>query len=109
MLSIFSILWIVNLDGRIMVINTTRVIIFIIIIIITIMAKSHKKSVLFMIKKIVALISIESMSNRKKKNFRDKTENFIKIKTNIIYFWLIIKGIYKMTLIILIKNKLFRR
>lgn len=44
-----------------------------------------------MVKKVVTLISIQIMSNKRQKNFRDKTENFVEIKTNTIYFWLIMK------------------
>lgn len=59
MLPIFSILQIVNLGGMIAVINTTRATILTIAIIITTIVVSHRDgSVMFVAKKIVALISI---------------------------------------------------
>lgn len=74
----------------IVVINIIRVSIFTIAIIITIVVVSHiKKSIIFLIKKFVALINIQTINKRKQKNFQNKT----KIKVNIIYFWSIIKEI----------------
>lgn len=97
---IFSIIWIVDLGNMIAVINRTKVTILIIVtIIITIAVNYKKEGVMFVAKKIIALINIQTMSNRRQKNFGDKTENFIEIKVNIIHFWLIMKGIPKMTLI----------
>ena len=47
------------------------------------MAISHgKKSVMFVAKKVVALISIQTMSNKRQKNFEDETKNFVEIKAN---------------------------
>ena len=46
------------------------------------------------------------MSNKRQKNFKDKTENFVEIKTNTTHFWLIIKEIQMMILIILIKKQI---
>lgn len=76
------------------VINTIRATILTIITITTTMATSHgKKSVKFVAKKAIALISIQTMSNEKQKNFGDKIKNFEEIKANTIFFWLIIKVI----------------
>lgn len=94
MLLIFSTLQIVNLGEIIAVINITRVIILKIAIIITIMAISYKeKSVMFVVKKFVALSSIWMMNSRKQKSFGDKTKNSTEINANILHFWLIIKEI----------------
>ena len=77
-----------------MVINTTRPTIFRIATITIIMAVSHrKKSVIFVAKKVVALISIQTMSNGRQKNFGDETENFVEIREDITHFWLIMKRI----------------
>ena len=71
----------------------------------TIMAVSHgKKSVMFVEKKVVALMSILKKKNRKQKNFRNKTKNFAEIKANTTHFWLIIKEIQIIILIISIKK-----
>ena len=87
MLLIFSTLWIINLGSMIVETNTTRVRIFIIAITTTSMTINHrKKNDIFREKKIVTLISIQTISNEKQKNFRDKTENFMETKTNITYF-----------------------
>lgn len=52
--------------------------------IIIIIAISYKKeNVMFVAKKIIALISIQKMSNRKQKSFRGKTKNLTEIKPNI--------------------------
>lgn len=70
-----------------MIINTTRATILIIAIITIKMAASHReKSVIFVAKEVVALISIQTMRNRRQKNFRDKTENFVEIKANTMHF-----------------------
>lgn len=53
---------------------------------------------MFMDKKFVALISIQIMKNGKQKNFGDKTKNSVKIKANTIHFWLIMKEIQIMIL-----------
>lgn len=75
------------MDDIIIVINIKKGTLFIITIIITIIAISHKeKSVIFVIKKVVALISIQIISNGISKNFGIKTENFLEIKTNTIHF-----------------------
>ena len=59
MLPIFSTLWIVNLGGIIAVINITKGTILIIAIITIIMGVSHReKSVIFVAKKVIALIDI---------------------------------------------------
>ena len=51
------------------------------------MGVSHeKKNVMFVAKKIVALIDIQTINNGKQKNFRDKIENSVEIKANITYF-----------------------
>ena len=56
-------------------------------------ANYGEKSVMFVAKKIIALISIQTMNNKRQKNFEDKTENIVEIKANTMHFWLIIKGI----------------
>lgn len=67
-------------------INTTIVTIFTIVII-TIVAISYgKKSVIFVAKKIVILMSIQKISNKKQKIFEDKTGNFVKKKANTTHF-----------------------
>lgn len=71
------------------------------------MVVDHKeKNVIFMIKKIVVLTSIWMISSRKQKNFANKTENSIEIKRIIWHFWLIMKGIQKMILMMLIKKQI---
>lgn len=77
----------------IVVINKTIAIKFTISITTTIAINHWKKSVVFVPKKVVALINIQKMRNGKQKNFEDKTENFAKIKVNIKYNWPSIKGI----------------
>lgn len=82
-LPIFNILRIVNLGGMITEINITKAIILIITItIITIAVNYGKKSITFVAKKVIALISISMISNNRQKNFEDKTENSIEIKIN---------------------------
>lgn len=46
------------------------------------------------------------MSNKRQKNFGDKTGNFAEIKVNIINFCLIIKKIQTMTMMIIINKKI---
>lgn len=51
------------------------------------MAVNHEKeSIIFMAKKIIALIDIQIMNNREQKKFEDKTENFAEIKANTMHF-----------------------
>lgn len=84
---IFNTLQIVNLGKIIAVINITRATILTIALIIIIIVVSHKKkSVIFVAKKVVTLISIQTINNGKQNNFEEKTENFIEIKANITYF-----------------------
>ena len=105
MLPIFNTLQIVHLGGIIVVINTIKVTIFTIVTIITTIAIRYiEKSVRIVVKKVVALISIQTMSNRRQKNFGDKTKNFVEIKANTIHFWLIIKAIQMIILMISMKN-----
>lgn len=86
-LPIFNTLQTVNLDRMTVEINITKVVIFIIITIITKIAVNYEEeSVIFMAKKLVTLANIQMMSNRKEKNFGGKTENFIEIKINTMYF-----------------------
>ena len=54
--------------------------------IIIIVISYKKENVMFIAKKIIALISIHKISNRRQKNFRGKTENLTEIKPNITYF-----------------------
>lgn len=90
-------------------INTTRAIILTITTIITaIVVRYEEKSVRFMAKKIVTLISLQTINNRKQKNFEDKIENFVKIRVNTIHFWLIIKEIQMMTLMMSIKKQIIQ-
>lgn len=87
MLLIFSILRIVDLAGIIAIINKIRVKILTIAITTIIIAVSHReKNILFVIKKVVAQISIQLVGIRKQKNFRDKIENSIEIKANSRHF-----------------------
>lgn len=107
MLPIFTTLWIFNLGSMIMEANIIRVIILTITITATIMAINHgEKSVIFVNKKVIALIIIQTMSYRRQKNFENKTENFVEIKANIIYFCLIMKAIQMMILIVLMKKQI---
>lgn len=92
------------------VIYIIRVTILIIIIIITIIAVSHKEeSIIFVAKKVVALIKIQTIKNRRQKNFKDKTKNFVKIRANKMHFWLIIIEIQIMTLMILMKIQIIQK
>ena len=97
-LLIFYTLRIVNLGNIIVKINIIRAIILTITTTKITMAISHgKESVMFVVKKVVALINIQIISNRRQKNFGDKIENSAKIKPNITLFWPIIKRIQMMT------------
>lgn len=79
-------------------INTIKAtILTIAITITTIIVNYREESVIFVIKKIVTLANIQMMSNRRQKNFGEKTENFMEIKVNITHFWPIIKGIQMIT------------
>lgn len=109
MLPIFSFLQIVNLDKIITKINIIKAIIFTIIIITIMIAVSHgKKSVTFVVKKVITLINILIISNGKQKNFEDKIKNPAEIKANIRHFWLIIKGIEMIILMIIIKKQIIQ-
>lgn len=55
-------------------------------IITTIVLSYREKSVIFGEKKVVALISIQIMSNGRQKNFGNKIENSLEIKENITHF-----------------------
>lgn len=91
---IFITLQIVNLSRKIAVINKTKATILIIATIKTTIAASHgKKRVIFLAKKIVTLISIQTMSKKRQKKFENKTKNFVEIKANTIHFWQIMKEI----------------
>lgn len=71
------------------------------------MAIIHKKeNIMFVIKKIVALISISIMSNRKQKNSGDKIKNFVEINLNTTHFSMIMKGIQMMTMMISMKKQI---
>ncbi len=94
MLPILSTLRIVDLGGMIVEINTTRATILTIATTTTTMAVNHgEESVMFVAKKVIALISIQTMSNKRQKNFGDETENSAEIKANTTHFWLIMKRI----------------
>ena len=81
MLPIFSTLRIVDLDDMIAEINGIRATIFIITSIK--IAISHgEKSVMFVVKKVVALVNIQMIRNGRQKNFGDKTKNSMEIKAN---------------------------
>lgn len=76
MLLIFNILQIVNLYSMIVEINTIKAIILTIATIITIITTSYgKKSVIFVVRKIVTKTCILIMSNKNRNSFRDKTES----------------------------------
>lgn len=81
-----------------MMINTIKAIIILTIAtIIIIMAIGYKeKNVIYVIKKVITLTNIQIITNKRQKNFGNKTKNFKKIKTNTTYFWLIIKVIQRM-------------
>ncbi len=68
-----------------------------------------EESVMFVEKKVVALISIQTISNGRQKNFGDATENSAEIKANITHFWLIIKGIQIMTLMMSMKKQIIQK
>ena len=46
----------------------------------------EEESVMFVAKKVITLMNIQIMNNRKQKNFGDKTENSAEIKANIMHF-----------------------
>ena len=64
---------------------------------------------MFVAKKVVALISIQTMSNERQKNFGDKTENSAEIKANTMHFWLIMKGIQMMILTMSMKKQIIQK
>lgn len=64
---------------------------------------------MFVAKKIVALISIQTMSNERQKKFRDETENSAEVKVNTMHFWLIIKRIQIMTLMMSMKKQIIQK
>ena len=100
MLLTFSTLRIANLGKMIVVINTTRTITLIIITTIpTIVAYHGKESVMFVAKKVVALIDTQKLNNRRQKSFEDKTKNFVEKMINTTHFWSIIKGTQTITMI----------
>lgn len=73
-----------------MVMNITRATILTITIIRTTITINHKeKSVMFIIKKVIALINIQTISNKRQKNLKGKTKSFVKIKADKMHFWLI--------------------
>ena len=49
------------------------------------------------------------MSNKKQKNFRDKTEISAEIKVNTMHFWPIMKRIQMMTLIMSMKKQIIQK
>lgn len=110
-LTILNTLQIVDLGRMIVGINISRATIFIIpTTTTTTTAVNHKeKSVMFVAKKVVFLISIQTISNEEQNNFGDETKNSVKIKINTIHFWLIIKGIQMMTLMMSIKKQIIQR
>lgn len=77
-----------------MIINIIKAIILIIAtILIIIIINNREKRVIFLVKKDIALINIQTISNKKQKNFENKTKIFVKIRVKTINFWLIIKKI----------------
>ena len=86
-LPIFSTLRIVDLGDIIVEINTIKTTILTIATTTTTMVVSHgEESVIFVVKKVVALANIQIMSNGRQKNFGDETENSAEIKANITLF-----------------------
>lgn len=105
MLVILNILWTNNFRNIIMKIYITKAkILTITTITITIVVSHGKRTIIFIVKKIVPLITIQIMSNKKQKTFKDKIMKSIMIKVNIIYFWPIIKVIHRVRLIIFMKK-----
>ena len=49
------------------------------------------------------------MSNGKQKNFKNKTKTFVEIKTNTRHFWLIMKGISMITLMMSTKKQIIQK
>ena len=73
MLLIFNILLIVDLGEIITMINITKGIILIMAIIKTTMGVSYgEESVIFVVKKVIALIDIQMMNNRKQRTLETK-------------------------------------
>ena len=68
-----------------------------------------EKNVMFVEKKVVTLINIQIINNKRQKNFENKIENSTEIKANIMHFWLIIKRIQMMILMILIKKQIIQK
>lgn len=65
------------------------------------MAVSHgEESVIFGGKKVVTLIKIQAMSNKRQKNFGDKTKNSAEIKAITTHCWQIMKGIQTIKMMI---------
>ncbi len=88
-----------------MEIYITRATILTITTLTTTTAVNHgEESVMFVAKKVVALISIQTISNKRQKNFGDKTNISAEIKANTMHFWLIMKGIQVMILMMLMKK-----
>lgn len=84
-------------------INITRAIILTIIIIIIIITISYEEeSFIFVAKKVITLINIETINNKKQKNFGNNTKNYTEIKANTTYYWLVIKKIQMMILMMTI-------
>lgn len=87
--------------------NITKATIFRVAIRSTTITISHREtSVIFVTKKIITLISIQIMSNKKQKNIGDETEIFVKIISNITHVWLIINRISMITIVISIKKQI---
>lgn len=74
------------MGGIIAIINIIKTTILTIAITTIIAISYKKKSVIFVAKKVVALIGIQKMSNKRQKNFEDKTGNFGLIKANTTHF-----------------------
>lgn len=92
-----------------MVINIIGATILTIDIITIIMAVSHRKeNIIFIAIKVVTLASIQMMNNRRQKSFKNKNKNFAKINANIIYFWVIMKRILIITLIMTMKKQIIQ-
>lgn len=90
-----------------MVINIIGATILTIAIITIIMAVSHRKeNIIFIAIKVVTLASIQMMNNRRQKSFKNKNKNFAKINANTIHFWLIMKRILIITLIMTMKKQI---
>lgn len=100
-------LQIVNLGNIIEEINITRTTILTIATTITIIVVCYgKKSVMVVKKKVIPLMSTQTISNRMRKNFGDKIKNFARISANITNFWLIRNEILMMILMVSIKKQI---